>query len=362
MPSSINNRQKRLTDTSTWAAATDLAAVNLPRDGQITEVTIRANTTATLTATALDDWFRRLIQNIRVEGEGIAFLGMSGVQMSTMLSLWHETLTGAPTLHSNGAGIALAGPDVGSATFISVFKWHPGSNPNDPFDLSAVIPAKALSSLQIKLTTPASGVADPNGLVTAGTFTYEVNHVLNTRPHMAQKVPVGFTETYTHTGNLTDFGRKQEVPGGNWLRSILIRVLDDTGTPAQRRKDDEVTGISLERSLSSDRLIEANIFEVKQAMAARYGLRGIAGEVGPIGAIATIRPSPVALLNMAPAGWYLIDLRPYGHPLYGLDLRPPYKTGDLKLGLTIANYAAGDATTIYWDQLQDMRPEWVNNW
>ena len=55
---------KRLTAYSTWGASSDLTPIDLPRDGLITEITIRANLTATLTAAAYDDWFRRVIQNI----------------------------------------------------------------------------------------------------------------------------------------------------------------------------------------------------------------------------------------------------------------------------------------------------------
>ncbi|MDD4961958.1 MAG: hypothetical protein PHX07_06950 [Candidatus Marinimicrobia bacterium] len=342
---------KRLTTSSTWAASSDLTPVDLPREGYITEVTIRANVTATLTATAVDDWFRRVIQNIRIEGDGgRAYLGMSGTQMSTMLSLWMETVQGCPTLHSNGGGIALASPDVGSTAFVICLKFHPGSNPRDPFDMSAVIPAVNLSMLQAKLTTAAATVTDANGNITAGTFNYEICEVIpepgDPRPPMA---PMGSTLVYTHTANFSDFSCDIDIPAGAYLRSILMLVTDNTaGVP--RRKDDEVTGVKIKLPKTGNALLEQNIYELKHAMAARFGVRGIAGDVGPIGAIATIRPAPGTALDIVPAGFAIIDLRPFGHPLYGLDLRG-YQTGDLKLGLTIANFAAGDATTIYWDQL-----------
>ncbi len=341
---------KRLTTTSTWGASSDLTPVDLPREGLITEVTIRANVTATLTATAVDDWFRRVLQNIKIEGDGgRAYLGMSGTQMSTVLSLWGETVFGAPTLHSNGAGIALAGPDVGSTAFTSVFKFHPGSNPKDPFDLTAAIPARALSMLQAKLTTAAAAVTDANGVITAGTFNYEIAQVLDQKVPPGLMTPIGSTLEYTHSANFSDFSYKIDVPAGSFLRGILMRVLDNTAT-VPRRKDDEITGVRLETPKNGAYVFEQNIYELKQTMASRFGLRGIAGEIGPIGAIATIRPGPESLQSMVPAGWIYIDLRPFANPLYGLDLRG-YQTGDFKLGLTIANFAAGDSTTIYWDQL-----------
>ena len=219
----MNKIIKRLTASSTWAASGDLAPVDLPRDGLITEVTIRSNITATLTATAYDDCFRRHIQNIRIEGDGgRAYLGMSGDQMSRVLSLWAEVLGLGPTVHSNGGGIALAAPDVGSASFVTVMKFHPGSNPRDPFDLTAVIPARALSMLQVKLTTTAAAVTDAAGVITAGTFNYEVNVVLGMPiPPLYPRIdprtgepdglmdglmtPLGSTIAYAHTANFSDY-------------------------------------------------------------------------------------------------------------------------------------------------------------
>ncbi|MDD5061503.1 MAG: hypothetical protein PHN44_04375 [Candidatus Marinimicrobia bacterium] len=349
----LNKIIKRLSASSTWAASSDLTPVDLPRDGLITEITIRANITATLTATAVDDYFRRIIQNIKFEGDGgRAYLGMSGTQMSTILSLWNEVVAHAPTIVSNGAGIALSAPDVGSTTFRCLFKFHPGSEKNNPFDTSVVIPAAFLSMLQAKLTTTAAAVTDAAGNITAGTFNYEVAVVQGSVAELkalAAMSPVGSTLVYTHTANYSDFSYDIDVPGGAWLRSIILCVRDDTAT-VPRRKNDEVTGLKLKKPKSGDFVFEQSINELQHTMAQRFGCPGVAGDVGPIGAIATIRPAPESLQSMLPAGFVIVDLRPFGHPVYGLDLRG-YQTGDLKLGMTIENYAAGDASTIYWDQL-----------
>ncbi len=349
----IKKITKTLTAYSTWAASSDLTPVVLPTDGLITEITIRANITATLTAAAYDDWFRRVIQNIRIEGDSSrAFLGMAGTQMSTVLSLFNEVTSGAPTLVSNGAGIALSAPDVGSTAFKSIFKIHPGSIKNDPFDTTAVIPAIFLSNLQASLTTTAAAVTDAAGPISAGTFNYEVNMILGTRDELRNYCvmqPVGATLVHNHSGDFSAYSDDIDIPGGAFLRSIIMRVTDDTAT-VPRRKNDEVTGLAIKKSLDSTMLLQQSIYEAQMSMAQRFGCPGVAGDVGPIGAIATIRPGPVSLQSMLPAGFVIIDLRPYDHPVYGLDLRN-YKTGDLKLGLTVENYAAGDATTIYWDQL-----------
>ena len=346
----MNKITKRLTASSTWAASADLTPVDLPRDGIITEVTIRANITATLTATAVAAFARRVLQNIKIEGDGgRAYLGMSGDQMARLLSLWGEVLGLGPTIHSNGGGIALAGVDVGSASFRSVFKFHPGSNPRDPFDLTAAIPAQALSMLQAKLTTTANSVCDAAGTITAGTYNYEVCTVQGVKVPRGLMTPVGSTLAYAHTANYSDNSYDIDIPAGAFLRSIVMLVQDDTAT-VSRRKDDEVTGVKIKKPKAGDFVLDQTIYEAKQAMMARHGIRAMSHDVGPIGAIATIRPAPTAALALVPAGFVIIDLRPYGHPLYGLDLRG-YQTGDFKLGLTIENYAAGDDTIIYWDQL-----------
>lgn len=349
----MDKKTIRLTQSSTWGASTSLTPVDLYREGIITEVKIRFNGTATLTAAAYDDWFRRVINSIRIQGDGgRAYLGMGGDQMSTMLSLWNNIRDGIPTVHSNGAGIALAAPDVGSATFVSVFVFHPGNNPRDRFDLSAGIPAMDLSTLQILIETTAAAVTDAAGPITAGTFNYEISEVILTpaekRAMGMIMVPMGSTLTYAHTANFSDFGKDFDVPTGAYLRSILMRVNDDTAT-VFRRKDDEVTAVKLWTPKDGKIILEQNIYELKHSMMARFGCSGIAGDVGPIGAIATIRPAPESLQHMVPAGFAIIDLREFG-TAYGLDLRN-YQTGDVKLNVTIANYAAGDDTTFYWDQL-----------
>ncbi len=350
-----------LTDTGTWVASSDLSGVDLPRDGVITEVTIRAAMTATLTATALDDFWRRVIQGVRIQGDGgNSYLGMSGApsaQLGVLLGLWQEIVMGVPSIHSNGGGIALAAVDVGSTVFVAEFKWHPGSNPTDPFDQSVVIPARALSNLQLLLSTPAAAVTDGSGNITGGIYSYEVSKVIGAPITPQTMVPDGATLGYAHTANYSDYSYDIDIPAGAYLRSIVIMINDDTAT-TPRRKDDEVTGIQIKIPKTGGYVLKQSIYEAKAAMMSRFRCAGVAGDVGPIGAIATTRPAPTALLNIIPAGFVIIDLRPYGHPLYGLDLRG-YQTGDFKLGLTIENYASGDDTTIYWDRVLNVAPQHI---
>ncbi|MDP2651559.1 MAG: hypothetical protein Q8O94_00270, partial [bacterium] len=316
----MKNTIRRITTSSTWAASTDMTPVDLPREGLITEVTIRANITCTLTAAAYDDFWRRILQNIKIQGDGgRAFLGMSGVQMSTILCLWNEIVYGMPTLQSNGAGIALAVPDVGSTTFNTIMKFHPGSNPRNPFDLTAAIPARALSTLQALLTTTAAASIVDTASISAGTYNYEICEVLDVPVPAGLMVPMGSTLAYAHTANYSDFSYEIDVPTGAFLRSIVVRVNDETDPI--RRKSDEVTGIRLRKPSTGEVVFEQSIRELATSMMLQNGCRGIAGEVGPVGAIADLRPSGGEITAIVPAGFAVIDLRPFGNPLYGIDLR-----------------------------------------
>ena len=151
---------------ATWAASSDLSPINLPREGLITEVGIRAAiTTAALTATAVQDGMRRVIQNLKIQGDGgRTYLGLSGEQSARLLNFMNECDHQCPMLDS-------LMPEVGD-TALSHFSWvfHPGSNPKDPFDMSAVVPARALATLQLLLTTTANGVIDAAAAIASGYY------------------------------------------------------------------------------------------------------------------------------------------------------------------------------------------------
>jgi len=351
----MKKKHQRIITTSTWAASSDLTPVNLPREGLITEVGIRAAITATLTATAVADCTKRVLQNLKIEGDGgRAFLGMSGEQIPRLLNFLNECEHGCPFLH--------APTDVGATSFIQSFIFHPGSNPKDPFDMSVVIPAQALATLQILLSTTAAAVTDAAGAITAGTYSYWINQVLGVKIPRGIKTPIGSTLVWPPDATYSDYSKKIDVPGGAWLRRIIMLVQDETAT-VPVRKDDEVTGIKLELPKVGFPIIEGNWEDLKVMTAKRYGLPQWEQE-GVLGAVATTRPGfdGQAIL---PAGLVIIDLRDYAgysglfHPIWGMNLIP-FQTGDVKLGLTIGSRAAGDDVIIYWDQLMDVAEEHVD--
>ena len=346
---------KRIIDTGTWAASSDLAAIDLPREGLITEIIVRAVITATLTATAEEDCTRRVINGLQIRGDGgRTYLGLSGGDQLSRLLNYINKLDHGGEFSSPAA--ALTTIDVGSTSFEQSFIFHPGSNPNDPFDLSAAIPARALSTLQLLLSTTAAAVTDAAGAITAGTFRYTVNQVLDIAVPDGLMCPLGTLRAWANDANYSDYGYKIDVPGGAWLKRIWIMCQDETAIPI--RKNDQVIAIKLELPKAANKEIGAWLWRDLQVEAAKINrLNGWSGEEAAIGAVATTRPG----LNMTPflpVGLAVIDLRKYFHPVYGMNLTD-YQTGDTKLGLTIENRAAGDDTLIYWEQLQPVESQYV---
>jgi len=346
---------KRVVTTGTWAASSDLTPVDLPREGLITEIIVRAVITATLTATALSDATKRVIQNLKIQGDGgRTYLGLSGEQSLRLLNFMNMCDFGNEFVSPGGV---LTTVDVGSTSFEQYFVFHCGSNPKDPFDLTAAIPAKALSTLQLLLTTTAAAVTDANGAITAGTYYYQINQVLDVPIPAGLMCPLGSTLVWAHDANYSDYSKKFDVPAGAWLRRIVMLVQDATAT-TPLRKNDEVTGVKLELPKSANKEVGAWLWQNLLAETAKiYGLHGSSQSEAALGAIATTRPGYNAT-PFIPHGLAIIDLRKYFHPIYGMDLTK-YQTGDVKLGLTVENYAAGDDTLIYWDQVQPVETAYV---
>ena len=331
---------KRVVSTGTWAASADLTPIDLPREGLITEIGFSADiTTAALTATAVADGMKRVIQNLKVQGDGgRTYLGLSGQQTARLLNFLNECEHACAFQDDNM-------PEVGD-TALGKFNWvfHPGSNPKDPFDMSVVIPARALSTLQILLTTTANSVIDAAAAIASGTYRYWINEVLEVPVPKGIMTPLGSTLVYAHDANYSDYSKDIDVPGGAWLRRIIM-LIQDAATPD--RADDEVTGIKLKLPRKAMSQIELLISDLKLMTAKRYGLSGYSMNAA-LGAVTT-RPG-WEVDKVIPKGLVIIDLRDYFHPIYGANLTT-YQTGDVKLGLTIENYTAGDDTLIYWDQL-----------
>lgn len=348
---------EELTETSSWAAGATRPGVNLSREGLISELTIRANITATLTATAVQDCTTRGLSGVEVKGDkGKAYVDLKGTNnLGRLLALLNRCDTGVSGLHAEA--------DVNAASFNQSYVMHFGSFPKDPFDLSAAIPARALSTLQIKVVCPAAAETDPAGLITAGTYTFGVNHVIEKSVPANLMVPAWEVLEWPHDADHSNYGKKIDIPVGGWLRRIVMLVQDETAT-VPVRKDDEITAVNISLEKTKQTILSGSWEGLKYQMARQYELAGAFAEKA-LGAIATTRPGFNGAM-LLPAGFLIIDFRKYFNRTYGLNLMSnpltgyTYQSGDVKMGLTVENYAAGDDTIILYDILQPVDPSYIN--
>ena len=326
---------RTLVDSFAWASAVDLQ-IDLPKDALITQIDFRAVMTMSAALTAVQpDGLRRIVQNFKIESGGQSFLGMSGEQMGRLWSLMN-------TYDHGGANLITL--QDGSAESIT-FRFHPGSNPNDPYDMSAVIPAQDLGELKATWSTTTNAVVDDTITISSGLMYATVWSVAGVNRAPGGKtpglhVPISSTLSYAHSANFSDLSKELEIPTGSYLRRIVMLVQDETAT-RPIRKDDEVTRAGIYLGRESRRLIDADFEALKADSAARYGVSSVAFQLADV----------VTGHANIPDGFAIIDFRPYGHPLYGLDLRG-YNKEDIKLLLTVANYTSGDDTIVWYDMVR----------
>jgi hypothetical protein len=349
----IEKVTKRITTTSTWAENSALTPVDLPREGIVTEVKVRFHVTvdtslATGAGCVDPDGLYRTLEYLEIVGDGgRTYLGAVGEQMGRLLGLWNLYDFGCPMISL---------PD--SATEDITFVFHPGSNPRDPFDMTAAIPAKALSTFQAKVHTSTDDEVinntGSNDGIASGTFYYEVSEVMGVPVPPGLKTPLGSTFTWASDATYSDFSKEIDIPAGSFLRRIIMLVQDETaissGTSTGAvRKDDEVTGVRIKLPRAANKIVlEQNWEDLKVSCAKKNRIMG-----SPF-AVADVEHFQVGI----PDGFVIVDLRDYFDPIYGMDLTN-YQTGDVKLGLTIGSRASGDDVIIYYDQLAPVESQYV---
>lgn len=348
----IQTQTKKLT----WAASTDVQE-DISASGAITRIVLKANIngSATVAGAIQPDGLWRVIQNLKITGSGGKnYLGMSGEQMGRLLHL----------LNSYDFPMVAPLHDILSDPTYAIFILHFGSRPQDmfgrdnPFDLSAFIPAWDETELKLTWTTTANDVVDDTVTLASGDMEATIYEVLGTEAEIREEmirqgvglypaggggllpmglVPVSSTKAYAHDADYSDLSSEHNVPTGAYMRRIVLLVQDDTGTRPVRA-DDEVTRVGIKLPVGNRRLVDLDwrtlVYSQGRAQDLMVADDGVTGAV-----MATA------------AGFGIIDLRQFGDPDLGLNLLP-YKGGDVKLGMTIANYASGDDTMIFYDQLE----------
>ena len=159
-------------------------------------------------------------------------------------------------------------------TFTGVnFVLHAGSRPRDqfgrdnPFDLSAYIPADSESQLRIEWTTSGNDILDDSVTISSGVMRFILHRVIGTdaeiRAEMAKQgvvlpaepgvvgmVPAWSAVVHANAGTTTDFfAETEDVVVGAFLKRISLLCQDST-VDRTLRAQDEVTRIAPLRSPS----------------------------------------------------------------------------------------------------------------
>lgn len=336
----------------TYAAST-VVSEDLPRDGVITRIDAEVQVTpsATLVGANLPMGIWHIIDTLRlVGGGGMEYVGMgSGSLLGRMIHGFNQY--DFPELPFVGARDITA-PNT---TFVPVmFRLHFGSKPknafgrDNPFDLSAFVPAHRESSLRMEWGCPANTVIDGTVTITSAVMKLTVYMLLGTEQEIREEMvaqgldpnspmsPISSVESYVHTGTKSDLGQQFDCPMGGFLRRVGILAQDATAVPVMSM--DEITRVGLILAQLNERLIDVD-FSALVTGQMPFGAMLLADEGGAVDTYLQTQK-----------GIGILDLRQHGNALYGMDCRN-LKNGDVKLGVTIATYGAGDDSFYFYDRL-----------
>ena len=335
--------------TGAWAAGAALADLALDRDFIITNIRVTAAMAVTLAATAVSDAPKRALQTLQIVGDSKTFLsltgGVVGSQLGRMLAFINK-------FDNECAGLA-ATVDVGSTSVTQVYNFHPGHFKRNRFDLSVIIPARALSNLVARIGCPAAAAMDSGANITAGTYTITVDGVSGIPITKDMYYPGAYVNCYPHTAITGVNGHTENVPTGGYVRRLFLLTDDNTAVTALR-SDAQVTNVQLKLSKESTDLINQSFVDLKAADAFKFGVFGD-DQPAILGAIATTRPGFNGTAAM-PLGFACVDFRDYFDPVLGLNMINAQE-GDAKVNMTIA--VATGQTALYWDIVYPMDPMWV---
>ena len=331
------NIVKKLTDTLTYSAGNDVQ-IDLPNEGIITQVdwelylTLDAGAASTMSVLGL--W--RAIQNMKIEGGGgKSYFSMTGTQMGMLMH--HLNVLDYP---------GKCWRDIVATSQYIAGRIHFGSRLHDvygrenPFDLTAGIPAQDETNLKFTWTCAASdNTVDATRTISSGTMRVQVSEVLG-QPTAGLMIPISSSESYDPGATKSDLSGQRDIPTGSYVRRIAIMAIDATaGTSSgPLLLDTLVTEAGILLPKENRRLIEVRAKQLELQNPLWDGMQ------------VANTPNTQSPHNTT-GGMYVVDLRQFDHPDYGLDARR-MNTGDLKLGLTIGTYASSSKAIMWYDQVQ----------
>lgn len=374
----MRNMTLTQTDTLTWAGDTTIAG-DIERQGLITRVDIGVEIVPSATFTAANeiDGLFRLLQNFRIVGGSHVYMTLptDDACLGGTLLHYRSQLDGFGYGHRDGGIVA---PQ--SLYTPIIYPVHFGSHPfkdgrENPFDLSAVIPAQHESQLRMEWTTSGNDVVDATSTVgTTSVLRLTIHSVRGTPQELRAEMmnqgvilPPGTTGMMpawtgvvdSPTATTTDFdARTVALPTGGWLKRILVGVQDATATRSIRASD-ELTRWSINTN-KNERLYQA-MFDLN--LTKRLLGSNLTADSGALESAGTLKFG--ADFNAhAPQGIGEIDLRV--RPLeamdrlanalnkeYGWDMRKVSR-GDLSIGEFLGTNASGDDMMYLFERYQAM--------
>ncbi len=349
-------RKKMLTqtDTATWAADSAGIATDLERNGVITRITATAEVTPSATFDGANqvDGLWRIVQNLRVVGGAHTYFNLPADDAAMGGTLLHylNALDTGMVGHSSGD---ITAPD---RTYVGVnFMLHCGSRPrvngvDNPFDLSGLIPGLYESQLRAEWVTSGNDVMDDTVTIGSATMRFTLHYIAGTHgeivAEMARQgvyapvggahamIPAWTSEVFAHTSTKSDYTEERNLPLGGYLRRIGIACQDATATRSIRAED-EVTGVRVK--INEETLLQAHADALASVL--------------PLGTQMEADEGAADFGGYSPKGIIPIDLRPFGHSDYGINLAPR-QVRSAKLGLTITTYASGDDSLILYERYE----------
>ena len=344
------------TSTATWAASSAGISTDIDRIGLLTRIDFTAETvpSATLGGASQPGSAWHIVQNMTIRGATKTYYDLPGDAGGVGGLLLH--IMNMAEGHGQGTTPTLiTGPRAIFTPFNFVF--HAGSRPrlrpdlDNPFDLTAFVPAGLEGQLTSTWVTGANTSADNTVTINSSVGRFTLHRVMGTDAELREEmrrqgvqaamVPAWTARTESPTATASDFSDLTDIPTGAFLRKIVVVEQDATGT-RPIVGGDTITQLSI-------LLQDANETIVRMTT-----MGALACHLGPADYLVADDAADAG--SMCWAGASVLDLRPYttpGNPLgtdYGLDLRG-LRTGQVRLGKTIATNTSGDDILILFDRL-----------
>ena len=360
-------------DAATWVADSGGIATNIERVGLITRVDtlVEVTPSATLTGANQPHGLFRLIQNLRFEGSIVygQLPGDDGCMGGTLLHYLNQQ-DGFGVGHASGSVSA----PVSAYTNIN-YRWHWGSRPknrygvDNPFDLTAFIPAFHESQLTATWITSGNDVMDDGVTISSAVMRFLIHRVIGTEaeireemvsqgvnlPHSRQPVtgvvPQWSSVVHANLASTSDFDAESvDVPVGAFLKRINMLFQDATASRTLVASD-QVSEVRLHHAPTNETLIQINAEAALLDLPAGTNLTANSGASESAGT----EIMGADFNGHAPAGILTLDMRKLAQSAvpermdYGMDMRGA-QSGDFKLGFIIDNRAAGDDTLINYER------------